>query len=279
MLNIGEFNSLKIVRKANLGYFLDSETDNTNNDILLPTNSTLGQEFEIGDLVDAFIYRDSKDRIIATLKKPLGQVGDIVLLKVVDKTQIGTFVNIGLERDVLIPFKEQMEELEVGNSYLVYLYLDKTDRIAGTTKIDRFLEVPETFEIGDEVTGIVYGFQTNGSLMVAVEGKYRGVVLKNEYFTEVKFGETLNLRVKKYYEDEKIGLTPRQGKLYERDSLEEKIVNYLTEHGGVMSFNDKSSPEEIYDTFHVSKNNFKNSLGGLMKRNLIVQDEHGTKLK
>lgn len=278
MVNIGEMNTLKVVRKADFGYFLDSGNRNTNEDILLPKNSTLNNEINIDDEIEVFVYRDSKDRIIATLKKPVALVGEIALLKIVDRTMIGAFADIGLERDILIPFKEQEEELVVGRSYLVYLYLDKTERIAGTTRIDRFLEYSEDYKVGDFVKGTVYGFQTNGSLMIAVEGKYKGVVLNTEVFNEFKYGDEIELRVKKYYDDEKIGLTPRQGKLYERDNLEEKIMAYLTEHNGEMPFNDKSSPEDIKNMFATSKNYFKMALGGLMKKKIITQDENGTRL-
>ncbi len=280
MANIGELNSLEIIRKADFGYYLDAKTGSTNDDILLPNNCVGDLDLKIGDLVEAYVYRDSKDRIIATLKKPLALVGDLAYLKVVDKTNIGAFVSIGLERDVLIPFKEQSDELIVGKSYMVYLYVDKTDRIAATTQIDRYLvETAEDYELGASVNGTVYGFQTNGSVMVAIDGKYKGVILKNEYFTDIKLGDIIELRVKKYYEDGKLGLTPRQGKLYERDSLEEKIMTYLQVNGGFMTLNDKSSPEDIKKFFGTSKNYFKIALGGLMKKNLITQDEKGTKLK
>ena len=280
MANIGELNSLEIIRKADFGYYLDAKTGSTNDDILLPNNCVGNLELKIGDTVEAYVYRDSKDRIIATLKRPLALVGDIAYLKVVDKTNIGAFVSIGLERDVLIPFKEQSDELIVGKSYMVYLYVDKTDRIAATTQIDRYLvETAEDYALGASVNGTVYGFQTNGSVMVAIDGKYKGVILKNEYFTDIKLGDIIELRVKKYYEDGKLGLTPRQGKLYERDSLEEKIMIYLQVNGGFMTLNDKSSPEDIKKFFGTSKNYFKIALGGLMKKNLITQDETGTKLK
>ena len=278
MANIGELNNLMVSRQADFGFYLDAETRDTNDDILLPNNSTEGRELRIGDTVEAYVYRDTKDRIIATLKRPLALVGDLAYLKVVDKATIGAFVNIGLERDVLIPFKEQIDELNIGESYLVYLYLDKTNRIAGTTQIERYLEFTDEYKVGDEVSGIVYGFQTNESAMIAVESKYKGVILKNEYFMELKIGNTLSLRVKKYYEDSRIGLTPRQGRLYERDSIEEKIMEYLTSNDGFMTLNDKSSPEDIKKLFKTSKNYFKIALGGLMKKKLITQDLNGTKL-
>lgn len=289
MMNIGEFNKLQVVRTAEFGYYLDANTGNTSDDVLLPNKSALGKELSIGDEVNAFIYRDSKDRIIATLKEPLATVGDIAYLKVEGKTNFGSFVNFGLERDILVPFKEQEYPLKEGNKYLFYIYLDKTGRIAATADIDRHLEnldvenleeVQENkYRVGDDVTGIVYGFQTNESAMIAVDNNYRGVILHNEYFIELKEGHELKLRIKKIYEDGKLGLTPRKKPVDERLELEEQILEYIKKHDGFMPFNDKSSPEEIKRVFKQSKNYFKNSLGGLMKRGLVVQDEKGTRLK
>ncbi|MBI6873560.1 CvfB family protein [Clostridium aciditolerans] len=279
MINIGDFNKLKVVRKADFGYYLDAGTGRTSDDILLPNKSALGNELNIDDEVEAFIYRDSKDRLIATLKKPLATVGELAYLKVISTTKIGSFVDFGLERDILVPFKEKLYGLLNNKSYLFYIYLDKTGRIAATTDIDRYLEDTDKYNIGDSVTGTVYGFQTNKSVMVAVDNMYKGVILKNEYYSDIQHGDVLDLTVIKIYEDGKLGLTPRKAGKIQRTELQDTILEYLKDHGGFMPFNDKSSPDEIYDTFHVSKNNFKNSLGGLMKRNLIVQDEKGTKLK
>lgn len=278
MIKMGNYNELKIVRKADFGYYLDAGTGKTSDDVLLPNGNTLGKEFSIGDEVKAFIYRDSKDRPIATLKEPLVTVGQIAHLEVISMTKIGSFINIGLERDVLVPYREENYKLETGRKYPFYLYLDKTGRIAATTKIDDYLIENDKYNIGDEVTGIAYGFQTNGSVMVVVDNLYRGVILKNEYFTRIKPGDELKLRVKKIYEDNKLGLTPRSTGVVERHLLEDKIMEYLLEHDGYMKYNDKSSPQEIKEVFNESKNYFKNALGGLMKKKLIEQDENGTRL-
>ncbi len=284
MILIGKFNKLKIVREASFGYYLDAETGRTKDDILLPKGNITEDTISIGDEVNAFIYKDSRDRIISTLKKPKAEVGELAYLKVVGNTSFGSFVDIGLERDVLVPLAEQKYKLIPEKSYLFYLYVDRTDRIAATTDIDRYLlilenEDDEKYSLGSEVKGTIYGFQTNNSAMVAVDNLYRGVILNNEYFTDIHPGDELNLRIKKIYEDGKLGLSPRKTPKNERLSLEESILNYLKNHNGFMPYNDKSSPEDIRNTFHESKNYFKNALGGLMKRHLILQDENGTKLK
>ncbi len=278
MVKIGEINNMAVARKAGFGYFLDAGTGNTSDDILLPNGSTEGKQLEEGQKVDAFIYRDSKDRLIATLRQPLARAHEIAYLKVVSNTSLGAFVDFGLERDILVPRREQKYNLDPGNKYLFYLYVDKTGRLAATTDIDKHLVNSSEYKVGDEVTGICYGFQTNDSVMVAVDNKFRGVILNNEYYADIKPGYEIKLRVKKLYEDGKLGLTPRGKGADERLQLEEEILKYLNKHGGKMPYNDKSSPEDIKKVFNQSKNYFKNALGGLMKQGLVTQDENGTKL-
>jgi predicted RNA-binding protein (virulence factor B family) len=279
MVEIGKFNKLTICRKSDFGYFLDASTGKTSDDILLPNNSTLGADINVGDEIDAFIYRDSKDRLIATMKKPYAEVYQLAYLKVVSVTEIGAFVDFGLARDLFVPIKEQNYLLVEGNSYLLYIYVDKTGRLAASTFIDDYLDNTEEYLVGRDVEGIVYGFQTNGSAMVAVDNKFKGVILKNEYYTRIVPGEKLSLRVKKHFEDGKMSLTPRKAPQDERLELEDIILNYLKDNNGFMPYNDKSSPEDIKHVFHQSKNYFKNALGGLMKKGLITQDKDGTKLK
>lgn len=279
MIKIGDYNTLEIVRKADFGYYLEGGTGNTSDDILLPNSSCQGFDLEIGDKVEAFIYRDSKDRLIATLKKPEAKVGDLAYLKVVSTTSIGSFIDFGLERDILVPMKEKLYALQNDKYYLFYIYLDKTDRIAATTNIDKYLETTKEYKMGDTVTATVYDFQSNKNALVAVDNKYKGIILRNEYFTDIKHGDVLDLRVIKFYEDGRLGLTPRKIARTEVADLQETILEYLRSHDGFMPFNDKSSPEDIYNAFKISKKHFKNSLGGLMKKNLIYQDETGTRMK
>lgn len=277
MFKIGDYNKLYVAKKSEYGFFLK---DNEQNDklILLPFNSACGNELKDDEEVNVFIYRDSSDRIIATMKKPFAKAYELAYLKVVSNTKIGSFIDFGLERDILVPIKEQAYILENDKSYLFYIYIDKTDRIAATTYIDRYLDADHSFKIGDETEGIVYGFQTNGSAMVAVNKKYRGVILRNEYFSSIKTGDILSLRVIKLYEDGKLGLTPRNHPEDERLTLEKSILEYLKNHDGFMPYNDKSSPADIKSVFHESKNYFKNALGGLMKKGLIEQDSTGSRL-
>ncbi|MBK1813694.1 DNA-binding protein [Clostridium sp. YIM B02505] len=274
MIKLGDFNNLEVVRESSVGYYLSGTDDG----ILLPYGNTLDRKLAVGEEVHAFIYRDSKDRLIATLKTPLATIHTVAYLEVKSITELGAFIDFGLERDIFVPIREQKFKLEIGKKYLFYIYEDKTKRLAATTDIDRALDIWEDVTLGEETTGIVYGYQTNGSLMVAVNGLCRGVILNNEYFSDVRPGDEIKARVKKIYEDGKVGLTPRRQKLEERSVLQEKILQYLKDNGGAMKYNDKSSPDVIKEVFNSSKNYFKMALGGLMREGIISQDVNGTKL-
>lgn len=276
MVKIGDFNKLTIARKVEFGFFLDGKGGD---DVFMHRKFTNYEVLIPGDEVNVFVYKDSKDKLAATLNPPLAKVGEIGYFEVVDATKIGYFINIGLEKDILVPFSAKHYDISVGNKYLFYIYLDKSDRIAATTRIEEHLTTDSNYSVGDTVTGVVYGFQTNQSAMICVDNKYEGVILHNEYFTNLKVGDKLNLKVIKIYEDGKLGLTPRQGREEELNELEVKILNHLNNASrGFMPYNDKSDPADIASMFNCSKKNFKRALGILMKKGLIEQDSEGTRL-
>jgi predicted RNA-binding protein (virulence factor B family) len=276
LVKIGDFNKLTIARKVEFGFFLDGKGGD---DVFMHRKFTNYEVLIPGDEVNVFVYKDSKDKLAATLNPPLAKVGEIGYFEVVDATKIGYFINIGLEKDILVPFSAKHYDISVGNKYLFYIYLDKSDRIAATTRIEEYLTTDSNYSVGDTVTGVVYGFQTNQSAMVCVDNKYEGVILHNEYFTNLKVGDKLNLKVIKIYEDGKLGLTPRQGREEELNELEVKILNHLNNASrGFMPYNDKSDPADIASMFNCSKKNFKRALGILMKKGLIEQDSEGTRL-
>lgn len=277
MILIGEYNKLKVSKKVDFGYYLE---DNFGDEVLLPNSAAKGHEIKEGDKLEVFIYRDSKDRLISTLKKPLITVGKIAYLEVVSQNNIGAFVNFGLERDLFVPLREQNFKLKEGKKYLFYMYVDKTDRLAATTRIDSYLDLAEEgkYKVSDEVDAIVYDTCENGTLNVAIDGEYRGLILANEHFDYIYPGQEIKARVKRIYEDGTIGVTTRKKRLDARSDLSETILKYLKENGGFMPYNDKSSPEDIKREFNTSKNYFKMTLGGLMKEKLITQDKEGTRL-
>lgn len=276
MLFIGEYNDLKVDRELEFGYYL---TDGNGNDVLIPRSSLEGKEVKVGDKIEAFIYRDSKDRPIATLKKPLIAVGQVAYLEIVGQSPFGAFADMGLDRDIFIPIKEQKFKLVTGKKYLLYAYVDKTNRLAATTYVDSYIEIGEGYNVNDEMEVITYGKGGEKTIRVAIDGKYQAIILGNEHFKDIFPGEKLNVRVKKIYDDGVLGVTPRKKRLDERDVLKDEILKYLENNGGTMPYNDKSAPEVIKEIFHTSKNYFKMAIGGLMKEGKIEQGPEGTKLK
>lgn len=276
MIKIGEYNKLEVAKERDFGFFLKDEKGN---EILLPKALLNCVEVNLGDEVEVFTYMDSNNRPVATMKKPLIEVGKVAYLEVVHQNDFGAFCNMGLERDLFIPIKEQRFKLLVGKKYLFYAYIDKTGRLAATTDVDDYLDQGEGFNVDDEVDVISYGKGSSTTIKVAVDGKYRGIILGNEHIETIYPGQVLKARVKRIYEDGTIGLTTRKKRLDARSEIKELILDYLNENGGVMPYNDKSNPEEIREIFKTSKNYFKMALGGLMKEGLIEQTPEGTKLK
>ena len=280
MIKFGDYNELKVAREASFGLYLDKETGNTSDDILLPTGSIVGEIPKVGETVTVFIYRDSKDSLIATMKKPIVTVDNTAVLSVTSVTNFGAFVNFGLERDILVPQREMKFPLETGKEYLFFIYEDKTGRLAASTEVGRYLETPEEdlYKVGDTVSGIIYNKQTNGTLEVAIDDMYPGIVLVNEYFFNANPGDRISGTVKKILEDGRISFTPRKKMIEAKEELSDTILRYLEEHDGFMPYNDKSTPDEIKKKWNSSKNYFKIALGNLMKKGLIRQDEKGTHL-
>ena len=276
MIKIGEYNKLEVIKERDFGFFL---ADKRKNEILLPKSLLDGNEIEVGDEVNVFAYMDSQGRPVATMKKPLIEVGKVAYLEVVQQNDFGVFCDMGLERDLFVPLKEQRFKLLVGKKYLFYAYLDKTGRLAATTDVDDYLDQGEGCKVDDVVEVISYGKGTSTTIKVAIDGKYRGIILGNEHIETIYPGEKIKARVKRIYEDGTVGLSTRKKRLDAREEIKDTILKYLKENGGMMAYNDKSNPEEIKEVFGTSKNYFKMALGGLMKEGLIEQNKEGTKLK
>ncbi|MBE6048560.1 MAG: S1 RNA-binding domain-containing protein [Clostridium sp.] len=275
MIFIGEYNTLKVDREVEFGFYLEDEKGN---DVLLPKSLLEGHEVNEGDTVEVFVYKDSKNRPIATFKKPLITVGEVAYLEVVGQSSFGAFADIGLDRDIFIPLKEQKFKMLKGKKYLLYAYVDKTGRLAATTYVDHYIEIGEGFEVGQEVEAITYGKGGEKTIRVAIDGKYQAIILGNEHYNDIYPGDKFKGRVKRIYEDGVIGITTRMKRLEARDVIKEEILNYLESHDGFMPFNDKTASELIKETFGTSKNYFKMTLGGLMKEGRIRQDSEGTYL-
>jgi len=278
MIDIGKFQNLKIANFTSFGAYLDAGTGVRHDNILLPIKQ-LPEGAKEGDELEVFIYRDSEERLIATTRKPLAKLGDLAYLKVNAKTKIGAFLDWGLERGLFLPFKEQKYPIEVGKSYLVKVYLDKSQRLSATTEIYEYLTADTPYQKNDKVVGTVYSVNPEIGAFVAVDNQYMGLIPLNEYFTELREGDQVEARVIRVREDGKLDLSPRELSHIQMESDTVKILQGIKSHDGFLALNDKSSPIEIQSRLNMSKAAFKRAVGKLLKENKVIQIEGGLKEK
>ncbi|OLN29597.1 CvfB family protein [Desulfosporosinus metallidurans] len=276
MIEIGKFQTLTIANFTPFGAYLDAGTGVRHDNVLLPIKQ-LPEGAKVGDELEVFIYRDSEERLIATTRKPLAQLGDLAYLKVNAKTKIGAFLDWGLERGLFLPFKEQKYPIQVGKEYLVKVYLDKSQRLSATTEIYEYLTAETPYKKNDKVVGTVYTVNPGIGAFVAVDNKYMGLIPVNEYFTDLREGDQVEARVIRVREDGKLDLSPRELSYAQMENDTVKILQGIKDHEGFLSLNDKSSPVEIQSRLHMSKAAFKRAVGKLLKENKVRQTEGGLK--
>ncbi|NOU60363.1 S1-like domain-containing RNA-binding protein [Marinifilum caeruleilacunae] len=270
---IGQYAELKVAKIVDFGVFLEGEDEAL---ILLP-NQYVPPKTQIDDTIKVFIYRDSEDRIIATTLKPKATVGEFAVLKVKSVTNVGAFLDWGLAKDLLVPFSEQRDKMQVDLSYLVYIYLDNaTGRIVATAKIERILRENEvSYQEGDEVE-ILVGKRSELGFQVLIHDDALGMVYKNEIFGHLKIGDKRKAYIKKVRRDGKIDVSlQQQGYAKEVPKSGQQILDLLKEEEGFLPLNDKSTPEDIYYTLKMSKKNFKKAIGLLYKQKLITIEDTG----
>lgn len=260
-MDLGKIQDLKVesIEKGNIYV-----TDGTKKVIL---NKGEGKKLKVGDEVEAFVYNGHED-YEATLKKPYAEVGDLKKLKVVDKSKVGYFVDNGTDKDVFLPFSESMGRLQVGEEYLMYLYHDKSDRLAFTMKIKEKLETNENFKVNDYVKGTIYGIGKPGAF-VAIENKYDGMIPREELKGIYRIGDEVEARVQRILQNGFITLTLRQKAYKQMDADADEILELLEENNGVLELGDKSDPELIKDITGLSKKAYKRAIGSLYKKKLI----------
>lgn len=244
--------------------------DAEGNEVLLP-NKYVPPDFRIGNAMEVFVYRDSEDRQVATTQRPALLPGQLALLPVTAVTRTGAFANIGLEKDLLVPFAEQQERMQAGRSYVVYMALDrKTDRLYGSSRIDRFLDNTELqVANGDEVRIIPYHRSELG-WSVAVEHKHRGLLHHSDVHRDIRAGELLTAYIKQVRPDHKLDISLQPiGYQHYNDANVQLLVDKLRAGGGKIPFTDKSSPQEIQSAFGLSKKAFKQAVGALYKARRI----------
>jgi hypothetical protein len=275
MIKIGKTNNLKVVKKVDFGLYLDG---GESGEILLPKRY-VDESMEVGDDLDVFIYCDSEDRLVATTEKPLIEVGEFGLLKAVEVNRVGAFMEWGLQKDLLVPFREQSQEIRVGGSYVVYAFLDNaTKRIVGSTKLNKYVgnRIPRYSE-GDTVD-ILAVHKTDLGYKVIVDNLFWGMIYNNDLFDPLSPGDRILAYVKTVREDGKIDVTLRERGGERVFQLANRIMGYLREAGGGMTLSDSSSPDEIKAVFQCSKKDFKKALGYLYKKGKILIADGGVTL-
>ena len=272
---IGRTQELEVIKIVDFGAYLDG---GDTGEILIPKRY-LPQGCAVGDKVEVFVYFDSEDRIVATTEKPYAQVGQFAYLRVAAINPVGVFLDWGLQKDLLVPFREQQKRMEEGKSYAVYIYVDEETRlIAASTKLDRYFKpAPADYEPGREVDLLITSKSDLGFKAI-VDGAYSGLLYGNEVFKDLKDGERVKGFVKKVREDGKMDISLRRPGYGEIEELSEKILARLEEAGGFIAVTDKSSPQQISDLFGASKKSYKKAVGALYRKRLIIMDEKGIKL-
>lgn len=274
MIEIGNTYRLEVVKKTDFGFFLDA--DNLG-EVLLPTKHA-PDDLNVNETLTVFLYLDSDDRPIATTQTPIVEVGEFAYLEVKDVNQVGAFLDWGLDKDVLVPFAEQHRPMIVGNSYIVFLYLDNQGRITATSKIDKVvLEDDEHDFRPQQPVELIIANSTELGFKAIVDQSHWGLLYKDEVDQRISFGQTLQGYVKRIREDGKIDLSLKSGQEI-RDSYSQAIQDYLSDHDGFAPVHDKSPPEQISQLLGMSKGQFKKAIGGLYKQQIIRIEKDGIRL-
>lgn len=267
MIRLGEKQVLKIVKKVEFGVYLADAADAQERVLLpakqVPTGAETGSEIEV------FVYKDSKDRIIATTNEPLLKMGEVARLRVAGLSKFGAFLDWGLEKDLFLPFKQQTFRVKPGDTPLVSLYIDKSSRLCATMNVYPYLSTESPYAKDDKVTGCVYETSPQFGAFVAVDDKYSGLIPQKELYGEVKIGDVVTCRVTDVKEDGKLDLSIREKAYLQIEIDAEKVLTVIDSFDGVLPFNDKASPEVIKREMQMSKNEFKRAVGHLLKKGMI----------
>ena len=279
MLKLGETQQLEIIKKVEFGvYLMDPRMRNFEERVLLPSKQ-LPQGKDIGDLLEVFLYKDSKDRLIATTNHPLLELNQVRALKVVQTGKIGAFLDWGLEKDLLLPFREQTKRVREGEECLVALYIDKSDRLCATMKVYHYLKKNSPYKKDDQVEGMVYEISDNFGAFVAVDDRYSALIPKKEFYGGLQPGDRIHARVTGVKKDGKLDLSIRE-KIQVQIAIDaSKVLEVIDSFDGVLPFNDKAKPEVIYREMGMSKNEFKKAVGHLLKEKKIEITEKAIRLR
>ncbi|MBR4671110.1 MAG: S1 RNA-binding domain-containing protein [Butyrivibrio sp.] len=277
MIRLGEKQILTVVKKVEFGVYL-SEEQGSEEKVLLPIKQ-VPKGTEVGSSIEVFIYKDSSDRLIATTSEPKIMLGDVRLLKVKEVGKIGAFMDWGLEKDVLLPFREQTRKVKVGEEVLCALYIDKSSRLCVTMNVYKYLLNNSPYKKDDKVKGTVYELSDNFGAFVAVDDIYSALIPKKELYGNIGIGDSVDARVTSVKEDGRLNLSVREKAYLQMDEDAEKLIAMMEENGGKIPFTDKASPELIRQKTGMSKNEFKRAVGRLLKEGKIEIKTESIELK
>ena len=269
MFQLGRKQELFIVKAVDFGVYLGEEVNAGMDDRVLLPKKQVPVNAQPGDKVEVFLYKDSKDRIIATTNMPKLMVGEVGLLPVSQVTKIGAFLNWGLEKDILLPYKEQTKKVFEGEEVLVALYIDKSKRLAATMNVYEYLSKDSGYQKDDTVTGTVYQMSEEYGAFVAIDNCYSALIPKREVFGEIRVGDKVKARVTGVKADGKLDLSIREKAYVQIEKDAQKILAIIDSFDGVLPFTDKANPEVIKRETQMSKNEFKRAVGNLLKNGKI----------
>ena len=276
-MELGRKQKLYFKKKEEFGVYL-TEKGNDEEKVLLPIKQ-VPAGLNVGDEIEVFLYKDSKDRLIATTNEPKLTLHETALLDVKEVGKIGAFLDWGLEKDLLLPFAEQIGKVKAGQKVLVALYIDKSERLAATMKVYKYLRTDSPYKKDDHVEGIVYEISDNFGAFVAVDDKYSGLIAKKEMYGKCNVGDRVNARVIAVKEDGKLDLGIREKTPVQISLDADVLVKMMKQNGGKLDFSDNASPETIKEATGMSKNQFKRAIGNLLKSGKIELKESKIILK
>lgn len=275
---LGEFQKLVVVKKVDFGVYLAESADETEDKVLLPAKQ-VPEDCDCGDELEVFLYRDSKDRLIATVNRPKLVMGQTALLKVVQIGKIGAFLDWGLEKDLFLPFKEQTYRVALQDEVLAALYIDKSGRLCARMNVYEYLKNESPYQKDDRVTGRIYQMSDKFGAFVAVDDQYSALIPKKECFGNLRAGDVVSARVTKVNEDGRLELAVREKAYLQMETDAKKVLEMLKSCHGELPFNDKADPERIRRETGMSKNEFKRAVGNLLKAGKIEIGEKNIRLK
>ena len=268
MIRLGEKQVLYIVKQVEFGVYLAEKQEEQKDKVLLPSKQVPAGS-RIGDSVEVFVYRDSKDRMIATVREPKLMMGQVAELTVAQIGKIGAFLDWGLEKDLFLPFKQQRGRVKEGDRVLVSLYIDKSGRLCATMNVYENLRTDSPYKTDDKVTGQVYEISDNFGAFVAVDNLYSGLIPKRELYGRAELGDEVVARVTQVREDGKLTLSIRDKAYLQMDVDAQELLEIIDSYDGVLPFTDKAAPEVITHETGMSKNEFKRAVGRLLKEGKI----------